>query len=118
MATEQPLATNEADGGASVVDRGVRVPWPKEHAPLKIKARCPICGAGLLLDAGAGAELDEATGEWIATEIELDCESEPGIDSDEWDEWHRWHYRMPYVDWLPLEQRILSALRRRYHFAP
>ena len=118
MQAEQPQAINEAAGGASAVDRGVRVLWPKEHAPLRIKARCPICGAGLLLDAGKATELDEATGEWIATEINLDCESEPDIDSDEWDEWHRWHYGMPYVDWLPLEQRILRAVRRKYHFAP
>lgn len=109
---------SEATTAARPLDRNARVLWPKERAPLKIEARCPICGAGLLLDAGAGTELDEATGEWIATEIDLSCESEPDIDSDEWDEWDEWHYRMPYVDWLPLEQRILSAVRRKYHFAP
>ena len=109
---------SEATQAARPLDRNVRALWPKDRAPLGIKARCPICGAGLTLDAGAGTELDEETGEWIATEIELDCESEPDIDSDEWEEWHRWHYRMPYVDWLPLEQRILNAVRRKYHFAP
>lgn len=100
------------------VERRVRVPWPKDRAPLRIKARCPICGAGLLLNAGESTELDDATGEWIATEINLECESEPNIDSEEWDEWHRWHYRMPYVDWLPLEQIILNSVRRKYCFAP
>lgn len=118
MLVEQPQTTTKAAGGASAVDRGVRVLWPKERSPLRIKACCPICGAGLLLDAGEATELDESTGEWIATEINLDCESEPDIDSDEWDEWHRWHYSMPYVDWLPLEQRILMAVRRKFHFAP
>ena len=109
---------SEATTAARPLDRIVRVLWPKERAPLKIKAPCPICGAGLLLDAGEGTELDNATGEWIATEINLECESEPDIDSGEWSEWFRWHYSMPYVDWLPIEQQILKAVRRKYHFAP
>lgn len=94
-----------------------RIPWPKECAPLRIKARCPICGAPLLLNAGEGCELIEG-GIWIATEVSLECESEPDIDSDEWDAWHRWHYSQPYTDWLPLEQRILRAVRRRFYFEP
>lgn len=108
---------SEATQAARPLDLNLMVLWPKDRAPLRIKARCPICGAGLMLDAGAATELDDATGEWIATEIELDCESEPDIDSDEWKEWLRWHYRMPYEDWLPLEQRILIAVRRKYYFA-
>lgn len=100
------------------LDAVVRVPWPEARDPLKIKARCPICDGALWLNAGEGLELDEATGQWIATEVNLDCENEPDIESDEWYEWHRWHYSMPYVDWLPLEQRILSAVRRKYYFAP
>lgn len=96
----------------------VRVPWPKDRAPLRINARCPICGAGLLLDAGEATEFDDASGQWIATEINLECETEPDIDSDDWEEWHRGHYRAPYTDWLPLEQRILRAVRRMYHFGP
>lgn len=94
-----------------------RIPWPKERAPLRIKARCPICGAGLLLDAGESCELT-TDGAWIATEVDLQCENEPDIDNEEWDEWHRWHYSQPYTDWLPLEQRILRAVRRRFYFEP
>ena len=96
----------------------VRVPWPKDRAPFKIKSRCPICGGGLFLDAGEGLELDNKTNEWIATEVDLTCENEPDIESDDWDSWHRWHYKMPYVDWLPLENRILHAVQRRYYFEP
>ncbi|MDE2101211.1 MAG: hypothetical protein KGL39_28455 [Patescibacteria group bacterium] len=94
-----------------------RVPWPRTRAPLRIKTPCPICGAALLLDAGQGCE-QTADGTWIATELDLQCTSEPDIDSGEWDEWHRWHYRQPYTDWLPLEQRILRAVRRRFYFEP
>jgi len=69
------------------------------------------------LDAGEGCELT-TDGAWIATEVDLQCENEPDIDNEEWDEWHRWHYSQPYTDWLPLEQRILRAVRRRFYFEP
>lgn len=95
-----------------------RIPWPTESAPLKISARCPICGDELLLNAGEGTELDEATGQWIATEVNLDCAGEPDIESDEWDEWHKWHYSTPYIDWLPLEQKVLKEVRIKYYFEP
>ena len=66
------------------------------------------------MNAGEGLELVD--GQWLATEINLDCENEPDIESAEWDEWHKWHYSMPYVDWLPLELRILAAVRRKYYW--
>jgi hypothetical protein len=69
----------------------------------------------LLLNAGEGCEQD-ANGEWIATEIQLHCTGEPDFSSPDWDDWHRWHYSMPYVDWLPLEQRLLRAVRKKYYF--
>lgn len=94
---------------------GERILFPVHLAPFPISAKCPICGSKLLLDAGEGCEQD-SNGEWIATEIDLQCTSEPDIESQEWDDWHRWHYSMPYVDWLPLEQRVLRAVRLKYYF--
>ena len=94
-----------------------RIPWPADKAPLPITERCPICGAGLLLDAGESCEQIES-GEWIASEIRLDCETEPDIDSSEWPAWHRAHYGTPYIDWLPLEMRVLEDVRRRFCFDP
>lgn len=92
-----------------------RIPFPEHLAPIPIAAECPICGKPLLLNAGEGCERDE-NGEWIATELQLQCTGEPGFDSPDWDDWHRWHYSMPYVDWLPLEQRLLRAVRKKYFF--
>ncbi len=92
-----------------------RIPFPEHLAPIPIAAECPICGNPLLLNAGEGCEQD-ANGEWIATEIELLCTSEPEFNSPDWDDWYRWHYSMPYVDWLPLEQRVLRAVRKKYFF--
>lgn len=94
---------------------GERIPFPVNIAPFPISAKCPICGSKLLLDAGEACEQDD-NGEMIATEIQLHCTSEPDIDSPEWDEWHRIHYSTPYIDWLPLDQRILRAVRMKYYF--
>lgn len=102
----------------SPIEPVVRVLLPEEKLPLKLKApRCPICGGALFIAAVNGAEVDD-TGEWIATDIDIDCEKEPDIDSDEWENWHKWHYSMPYVDWLPIHQHILRAVRKRYYLAP
>lgn len=99
------------------VQRLVRAPWPADKLPLRLKTPCPICGGGLLLSGVDACEQDD-NGDWIASEVTIDCETEPDIDSDEWEEWHNWHYRMPYVDWLQLELRVLKAVQRKFYFAP
>lgn len=108
---------SEAQRSECQNDRLVRVPWPADKAPIKIKVKCPICGAGLLLDAGEDCEQEE-NGDWIASSIRIDCESEPDIDSPEWNEWFNWHYSQPYTDWLPLELKILKQVQRKFRFAP
>lgn len=53
---------------------------------------CPICGKSLSAQVMAWAQ--DAAGAWYATEVEIDCETEPDIEADEWDEWFANHYRM------------------------
>ena len=99
------------------VKRLVRVEFPHDKLPVTLAATCPICGAGLLL-TGVEACVQDDNGEWIADEVTLQCAKEPDTDSPDWEEWHAWHYRMPYVDWLPLEMRILKAVQKRFFFSP
>lgn len=73
---------------------------------------CPICGAKVHLTAVIEWGCDD--GEIVHAEYE--CETEPDIDSDEWPGWHAHHYRMPYVDWLPWEVRMLKWLNRHYFY--
>lgn len=105
-------------GMTNPVETLVRVPWPEDKLPLKLKnPKCPICGGALFITGVNACEQDD-NGDWIASEIDIDCENEPDIDSDEWEDWHRWHYSQPYTDWLPIDRQILRAVQNRYYFAP
>jgi hypothetical protein len=81
--------------------------------PLELPRPCPICGARVYLHKVTEWGCDD--GEIIG--IEYDCETEPDIDSPEWEDWHQGHYAMPYVDWLPWENRMISWLNRKYYYS-
>jgi hypothetical protein len=76
---------------------------------------CPICGAKVYLTS---------VDEWGADDGEIigasfDCETEPDIpdiDSDARGKWFEGHYRMPYVDWLPWEIKVMRWLNQHYHY--
>ena len=93
-----------------------RKPWPADKLPLRVRGIvCPICGGALLITDVEACELAD-NGDWIASEVNIDCENEPDMDSDEWEDWHRWHYSEPYTDWLPVDRIILRFLRANYRF--
>jgi hypothetical protein len=75
-------------------------------------AVCPICNAPIVVEANVW---ESGTGRIV--EFGIECTTEPDIDSDEWPDWHAWHYRMPYVDWPPLERPIRRWLDRTYRIA-
>lgn len=77
-------------------------------------AVCPICGAALVITLEA-CELDD-NNTWQASEIHVECTTEPDLDDAAWEPWHDGHDAMPYVDWLPLEQTLLDWLRRTHRF--
>ena len=70
-------------------------------------AVCPKC-EGKLSIAECTGWVEGESGLLIPDEIHLACEHEPDIDSDAWEEWRNWHYNMPYVDWLPVNTRVLA----------
>ncbi len=55
-------------------------------------------------------------GTWRSDEIQLDCESEPDIDSDEWEDWERAHSVTPYVYQLPVEERVMAWVNQHFIF--
>lgn len=86
------------------------------NLPCKLPEPCPICGKAVNL---------HAITEWSATEvvtIEYECETEPEFDyeneeeSDNWCEWFEDHHRMPYVDWMPYENRALDWLNKNFSY--
>lgn len=76
-------------------------------------AVCPICGARLWVCDVTGCT-EQDNGEWLADEFDVDCETEPGIESDEWRQWFDWHYRMPYVDWLPVHGKVEAWVKQTF----
>lgn len=70
-------------------------------------AVCPMC-EGKLSIVECGAWVAGEPGLLVPDEIHLECEHEPDIDSDAWEEWFNWHYAMPYVDWLPVDTKVLA----------
>ena len=83
--------------------------------PLRLptdKLACPICGKTVVV-AGVQCWATE-TGEM--EEVEYDCETEPDLDSDEYEDWfHDHHEYMPYVYWLPYQERLLTWLNETYY---
>jgi hypothetical protein len=83
---------------------------------LKIPAEvavCPICGSSLYVNFDHWVQEGS---EWLAASCNMDCETEPDIDSDEWNEWFAGHYSSPYVDWLPVEHEVLAWINKNYCF--
>lgn len=76
------------------------------------KPKCPICGEKIIVDTNEW-ELDKWG--WMATDCSVDCSSFPGF-NDEFDDWMDSHYQTPYVDWLPIQQKILSFLKKKVRF--
>lgn len=76
---------------------------------------CPICGAQIVAEIDCWEQNADRT--WQAAECKLNCSTEPDIDGKEWWDWHHNHFRVPYVDWLPLEIRVLAWMQANFRFA-
>lgn len=87
-------------------------------------ATCPICGAEVVIE-----EIDE----WYFDEsmmhngrpllmagdngVRVNCITEPDIlEDDDWLDWDNGHWSMPYVDWLPIAERVMEWLNTNYRF--
>ena len=84
--------------------------------PFRVPKRvavCPICGARLWVCDITGCT-EQDNGEWVPDEFDIDCETEPDIDSNQWPSWQRGHYRMPYVDWLPVHNSVEAWVQNTY----
>lgn len=71
---------------------------------------CPICDAAIVIDEVR--EWEYESGKPIS--ISVDCTTQPDIDSKEWPSWFCEHWSMPYVDWLPVEMRVLEWFEKHY----
>jgi len=78
-------------------------------------AICPYCNGKLSLTCHAWVQEDDRT--WSADEIDMDCDTEPdNYRSPEYRIWLSIHTNMPYVYWMPVEERVKGWLNDNYRF--
>ena len=80
--------------------------------------RCPICGERLALD------IDEWTSDydgWKAsyTGVHVTCVTEASVEgTDEWGSWMDGHFKHPYIEWLPISEKVYAWLEDNVRFTP
>jgi len=85
-----------------------------ENKQFKFKGLCPYCGGNLTYVA-FGWEQDE-NGLWAADSFDVECSTEPNMDSEEWEDWMQQHSDMPYVNQLPVDKAVEAWIKERYRF--
>lgn len=88
------------------------------RVPVEI-SKCVSCGAPLYL-SGDGWTLGDHS-EWICDSFNMICGSEPKTDDDReaWDIYndiHALHFKMPYIYWLPIQEKIRAWMDRSIIF--
>lgn len=85
------------------------------HIPKEITV-CPICGGGVVIEVYEIEEDYDKT--WKASEygFHSTCETEPDITDDGYEDWVNIHFRTPYIDWLPVDNKIGGWLLENYRF--
>ena len=73
---------------------------------------CPYCGGKLSISVN-GCELDEATG-WFATDLDINCDTEPDIDGPDWEGWWADHSYDNCEKWHTLHERVVASLKRTH----
>lgn len=110
VAEGRPLCPECARAALVTVPRGGLIKIPAHVAV------CPKCDAPIAADIDEWKQQDDGT--WTASMggIHINCTTEPDIDRKEWREWLDWHWSTPYIDWLPLEERMRRWVNDHYRF--
>lgn len=79
------------------------------------KKPCPYCGGKITCTVSAWEEEDDES--WIATDLDIECDSEPPIDSRRWKEWEREHGGGDWGEaWHDMKEALLRDMKRRFRF--
>lgn len=100
----------------------VRVPPPatgyrrfRLNATLTLKLACPYCGGKLTACVNASEDAEEGGG-MIATDLDIDCDTEPDIDGPEWEGWWADHSHDDCEKWHALHERVVVSMRKCIRF--
>lgn len=79
------------------------------------KKPCPYCGGKITCTVSAWEEEDDES--WIATDLDIECGSEPPIDSRRWKDWEREHGGADWGQaWHDMKEALLRDMKRRFRF--
>ena len=108
QSTPEPSASA---GPSCAVSTGYRLLSATKDHKLK-NPSCPYCGGKLSFSIN-GCELDEATG-WFATDLDINCDTEPDIDGPDWEGWWADHSYDNCEKWHTLHERVVASLKRTH----
>jgi hypothetical protein len=81
----------------------------------RLKKPCPYCGSEMSVQA-TGWQMDD-NNEWFATDLDMNCEAEPDIDSKKWASWSREHGDNDFNEaWHARHDAVLHAMKQRVRF--
>ena len=85
----------------------------------KTVSKCPYCGDELSI-VGVDEWSTGEDGAIVPEHIELECNSQPEYSEDADFSIIRWfertHSDMPYVRWLPVEEKVMTWFKNQYNF--
>lgn len=115
--TEKQWGCDCTAAGVGYDEDGPTIEWEPDYwiglnIPESV-AVCPKCGAALFIEDID--EWDADTGIPTETGFHFDCSTAPLVDSDGWDEWFNWHWSTPYIDWLPLQDKVYQWFVNQHH---
>ena len=109
---EKPKTCESVPVAVSAVGGGYRLLDPAREYPLK--SPCPYCGGKLVLSGINGAE-EADDGTWVATNLDINCMTEPDIDGPEWEGWWQDHSAHDFCQgWHDLHERVVASLKRTH----
>jgi transcription elongation factor Elf1 len=79
------------------------------------KFACPICVGGKIEITSIDEYEQNDDGTWQVSDcgLYIDCSRAPEFPDDDW---LSSHWSTPYIDWLPVTERVLSWINRHYRF--
>jgi hypothetical protein len=80
----------------------------------KFKGLCPYCGGDLTYHVEGWEQEEDGT--WTADCITSECSTMPSFRSRKFDDWMNQHSDMPYVNQLPVDERVKRWINERFRF--
>jgi hypothetical protein len=75
---------------------------------------CPYCEGDLSYTPDSWVQNEDGT--WSADNFDVSCSTEPEICSKDWQDWFNNHSDMPYVNQMPIDEKVYAFIKKNYRF--